>query len=140
MKKIFFFIAISFVSLASCRKDAASTAVLNETVDTTAVMPKGMGSFMNGPYGSVSGKATVFSQNGTFTLQLENMNISNGPDLHVYISQEQQPVNFIDLGKLKSTMGNQVYSIPGMPDFNEYKYTLVHCQQYNHLFGSAILQ
>lgn len=94
---------------------------------------------MNGPYGSVTGGAKVFKENDTFTLQLLNVNISNGPDLHVYISKEVLPVNFIDLGKLKSTMGNQVYDIPGNPDFTQYKYALIHCQQYNHLFGSAVL-
>ena len=70
----------------------------------------------------------------------QNMDITNGPDLHVYVSKEKLPVNFIDLGKLKSIKGNQVYTIPGMPDFTAYKYALVHCQQYNHLFGSALLQ
>jgi hypothetical protein len=68
------------------------------------------------------------------------MRISNGPQLHVYISKEVQPVNFIDLGPLQSTMGNQLYNIPGKPDFSVYKYALVHCKKFNHLFGSAKLQ
>jgi hypothetical protein len=27
-----------------------------------------------------------------------------------------------------------------MPDLSVYKYALIHCQQYNHLFGSAALK
>jgi hypothetical protein len=50
------------------------------------------------------------------------------------------PVHFISLGKLKSTNGNQIYAIPGTPDFNEYKYICIHCKEYNHLFGYALLQ
>jgi hypothetical protein len=50
------------------------------------------------------------------------------------------PVNFIDLGALKSTIGNQVYNVVGMPDFMDYKYISIHCVAYNHLFGSALLQ
>jgi hypothetical protein len=50
------------------------------------------------------------------------------------------PVNSIDLGALKSTTGNQVYSVVGMPDFLDYKYISIHCVDYNHLFGSALLQ
>jgi len=50
------------------------------------------------------------------------------------------PITFIDLGELKSTKGNQVYSIAGMPDFTDYKYISIHCVAYNHLFGSALLK
>jgi hypothetical protein len=50
-----------------------------------------------------------------------------------------QPVNFIDLGSLQSTSGNQVYNISGSPDLTVYKYALVHCVDYNHLFGWAEL-
>jgi hypothetical protein len=49
-------------------------------------------------------------------------------------------MNFIDLGRLQSTSGNQVYTIQGNPDFTQYKYALIHCQRYNHLFGSAELR
>jgi hypothetical protein len=140
MKNIFIVLAVVLIGFTSCKKEATATERLDERLDTSNASTKGMGSFINGPYGTVSGQAKIFVKDEVYTLQLTNMNISNGPDLHVYLSKEQQPVNFIDLGKLKSTMGNQVYSIPGKPDFTVYKYALVHCQQYNHLFGSAILQ
>lgn len=140
MKKVFYLALLIFSGLASCKKDATPSVALNETVDTAVVSANGKGVFMNGPFGAVSGEAKVFSENGKFILQLQNMNISNGPDLHVYLSKEIQPVNFIDLGKLKSTIGNQLYDIPGNPDFEQYRNALIHCQQYNHLFGSAVLQ
>ena len=140
MKKGFLILLVGGIILASCKKDAASTAVLNEMTDTTVAKTQLMGVFMDGPYGTVTGSAKVYKENNNFTLQLQDVAISNGPDLHVYISKEKLPVNFIDLGKLKSTMGNQLYDIPGKPDFAAYKYALIHCQQYNHLFGSAVLQ
>jgi hypothetical protein len=65
---------------------------------------------------------------------------SNGPDLKVYLSKEIQPINFVNLGSLKSTNGSQLYNIPTGIDFAQYKYALIHCQQYNHLFGSAELK
>jgi len=97
------------------------------------------GEFINGPYGSVSGKAAVYSINDSLLLSLQNMIISNGPALYVYLSKEMLPVNFIDLGPLQSTKGNQLYVIPGKPDFSQYRYALIDCKQYNHLFGSAAL-
>ena len=140
MKKNCLIFALALISFTSCKKDVSSTASLNETVDTTVAITQKTGNFINGLYGTVSGEAKIYEEKGVFTLSLQNMDITNGPDLHVYISKEKLPVNFIDLGKLKSIKGNQVYTIPGMPDFTAYKYALVHCQQYNHLFGSALLQ
>lgn len=139
MKKIIV-IGIILIIMNACVKENTPTSVVDNRVDTTVNMQKTTGVFANGPYGQVTGSAKIYQQGSLFTLALENIQISNGPDLHVYISKEIQPVNFIDLGKLQSTMGNQLYVIPGSPDFNQYKYALIHCQQYNHLFGSAELK
>lgn len=128
------------VVLMSCVKNNTPEIPLNNNVDTTMAMQQQKGVFMNGPYGSVSGRAVIYNQNGRLMLALQDMRISNGPQLHVYLSKEVQPVNFIDLGPLQSTLGNQVYNIIGSVDFNEYRYALVHCKKYNHLFGSAALQ
>lgn len=141
MKKFFLTIVIFTTLLASCSKqnEAPSTPV-NETIDTTTVTTLFTGPFTNGPYGTVSGSAKIVVESGKYILSLQNVIISNGPDLHVYISKEVQPIHFIDLGKLKSTNGNQLYAIDGNPDIKVYKYALIHCQQFNHLFGSAVLQ
>lgn len=138
MKYILFF-AITALFFVSCKKEASTTPG-TDPVDSVNQTILYMGSFVNGPWGAVSGQARVLrASNGTLSLALVNVNISNGPDLYVYLSKEIQPINFISLGKLRSTSGNQVYAIPGAPDFTQYKYALIHCQQYNHLFGSAIL-
>jgi Electron transfer DM13 len=139
MRKIFFLLAVGSFLLIACKKNATPTNPLNQTADTTAVV-KYAGTFINGPYGTVSGSAKIYLQNNMLKLALEGVSISNGPALHVYLSKEVQPVNFIDLGNLKSTAGNQLYDISNMPDFTQYKYALIHCQQYNHLFGSAELK
>ena len=140
MKCIVLVLIVSSTLLVSCVKENTPTIPLDDVVDTTVAMPKNNGEFMNGPYGSVSGTATVYNQSGSLVLALMNMRISNGPQLHVYISKEVQPVNFIDLGPLQSTVGNQLYNIPGNPDFSQYRYALIHCKKFNHLFGSAKLQ
>lgn len=134
----FLFLAV-FTILCGCVKENTPTVPVDIPVDTTAVA-KYNGSFVNGPFGAVSGNARVYLQNGQYLLALENFNSSNGPDLHVYISKERQPVNYIDLGSLQSVSGNHVYPINGMVNFSEYKYALIHCQRFNHLFGSAELK
>jgi Electron transfer DM13 len=140
MRYILMLLIVSTTFLVSCVKENTPEIVLDNTVDTTMAMQQNNGNFVNGPYGSVSGMATVYKQDGNLILALENMNISNGPQLHVYLSKEVQPINFIDLGPLQSTRGNQLYNITGNPDFSIYKYALIHCKKYNHLFGSAKLQ
>lgn len=139
MKQLLIVLLLTITFFSSCIKQRTPDVALNEVVDTTAKQ-KYTGAFVNGPWGKVSGKAIISqAYNGQFSLVLDSVTISNGPDLYVYLSKEIQPVNFISLGKLKATMGTQVYPINGMPDFTEYKYALIHCQQYNHLFGSALL-
>jgi Electron transfer DM13 len=135
-----FFIAAVCICIACSKQNGTSDVPGTGTVDTTSAVLQYSGVFMNGPYGSVSGKAAVYAENGVYILKLADVAISNGPDLHVYLSKEVLPVNFIDLDRLQSTSGNQLYTIPCNPGFTQYKYALIHCQRYNHLFGSAELQ
>lgn len=140
MKYKLILVTIAIGSLVACTKQNASpTAALMETIDSLPIT--GMkGNFMNGPYGTVSGNAFITISNNEKKLVLEKIISSNGPDLHVYLSKELNPVNFIDLGKLKSVNGTQTYVIASNVAISDYKYALIHCQQFNHLFGSANLQ
>lgn len=140
MRKPIIVIFALFILLSSCVKENTPTNPVNNPVDTTMAIIRFNGTFGNGPYGLVNGTAKIYFQNNQYILALENFNSSNGPDLHVYISKEAQPVNYIDLGKLQSVSGNQQYPLTGNLNFSEYKYALIHCQQYNHLFGSAELK
>jgi hypothetical protein len=128
------------VSFMGCVKEKTPETPLDEMLPAQSSGKLYSGDFVNGPYGRVSGKAHIVKDSsGVLKLQLEGLMSSNGPDLKVYLSKEIQPVNFINLGVLKSVNGTQLYDISGMPDFMEYKYALIHCQAYNHLFGSALL-
>jgi hypothetical protein len=139
LKKKLFWPLFLIAVVLGCVKENTPVTPLDDQPDSTAVQ-KFSGRFSNGPYGNVSGAAKIYLQNNQYKLALENVTISNGPDLHVYLSKEILPSNFIDLGQLQSVSGNQLYSIPGSPDFSLYRYALIHCKQYNHLFGSAELR
>ena len=129
--------------LMACKKEntvTTSQTPAMEMVDSSGSELKYSGILSNGPYGSVMGRVKIYEKDSAYSLVLDSFSVNNGPDLHVYLSKEIQPVNFIDLGKLKSVSGTQVYNIPGVPDFIQFKYALIHCQQFNHLFGNANLQ
>lgn len=83
-----------------------------------------------------SGIVKIYLENNQFKLALENYSISSGPDLKVYLSKSNTPTDFVNLGNLNSAT---VYSIPQNTDLNAYKFVLIHCQQYNHLFAVAEL-
>ena len=133
------FVVVTILFLTACKKETTSTNPVNEAPGSTA-MAIDSGSFSNGPYGSVSGKAKIYKTGSKYELALESFSSSNGPDLKVYLSKEKQPINFINLGSLKSTAGNQLYAIPASVNLNDYKYALIHCQQFDHLFGFADLK
>lgn len=139
------FLALVFIS--SCTKSGSpeipitqSPDPVNPAPDTSAVL-KYRGIFQPTSGISISGVAKVYKKNNAYQLSLDSFRVSNGPDLKVYLSKEYPPINFINLGPLQAASGIslQVYNIPGMPDFSEYKYALIHCQQYSHLFGIATL-
>lgn len=137
MKKQFLVVLVLFL-LGCTDETLAPTTPLDDMTDPDAMLIRS-GTFMNGPYGTVMGSAQIFeNSDGTFQVKLDGFNTTNGPDLYVYLSKEIMPVNFISVGKLKSTTGNQVYDITGTPDFDEYPYVNIHCQEFNHLFGYAL--
>jgi hypothetical protein len=140
MKKSAFVLVAAIFFFTACKKEnTGSTVVAMEPVDTTAQL-KYRGAFTSGPYGTTMGVVKVYSKNNVYSLVLDSFIVSSGPDLHVYLSKEMQPLNFIDLGVLRTRSGTQLYNISGMPDFLTYKFALIHCQQFDHLFGSANLQ
>ncbi len=113
--------------------------MLSESVDTSAVL-KMQGSFIGIGNEHLSGQAKIFLQKNKYFLMFENFSSSTGPDLKVYLSQKPEPASFINLGDLKSTNGNQVYEILDKPDVTKYRFVLIHCEKYNHLYGSAELK
>lgn len=127
---------ISVALLISCKK--TSTRTLDEMVDPVSTLIFS-GTFASTGGENVSGIAKIYVTANKYSLKLENFSSSNGPDLKVYLSLASTPTGFISLGDLKSTNGNQVYEINASPDFSKYKYVLIHCEKYNHLFGVAEL-
>jgi hypothetical protein len=82
---------------------------------------------------------TIPLENGSNVLRLENFKSTNGPDLYVYLSTDKGASEYVDLGKLKGSSGNQNYDIPGDVDLDKYNNVLIWCKAFGVLFGSAEL-
>ena len=91
---------------------------------------------------NAEGTATVIplQQVDTYVLRLENLKVTNGPDLYVYLSTDKSASDFINLGKLKANNGNQNYNIPTGTDLTKYNTVLIWCKAFSVLFGSVELK
>ena len=96
-----------------------------------------------------SGQATIYlAPDGTHLLRLENLDVTNGPDLHVILSPHQNPDNrvdlktpgYVDLGKLKGNRGNQNYQIPATVDVALQGSVVIYCAPFHVIFSVAPLQ
>jgi hypothetical protein len=73
-------------------------------------------------------------------LRLEDLVVTNGPDLYVYLSTDKSASDFVNLGRLKANIGNQNYPIPEGTDMTKYHTVLIWCKAFSVLFGSADLK
>jgi hypothetical protein len=79
-------------------------------------------------------------ENGGDILRLEDLMVTNGPDLYVYLSTDKSASDFVNLGRLKANIGNQNYPIPAGTDLTKYDIVLIWCRAFSVLFGSAELR
>ena len=133
-----FLIALLVIGLTSCSKDKTDP-ISNKGLIMENATIKFNGAFNPTTGISAQGSAKILSNGTTCILMLDNFMVSAGPDLKVYLSKKDTPFEFINLGSLRNNSGNDYYTVPGIVDFSVYKYVLIHCQQYNHLFAVASL-
>ncbi|GAA4368814.1 DM13 domain-containing protein [Agromyces bauzanensis] len=87
---------------------------------------------------------------GSRQLALENLDTTNGPDVHVWLSAGAVVEGFdgwftagghpyVDLGMIKGNQGNQVYDIPADVDLSAYPTVDLWCVQFAVSFGAAAL-
>jgi hypothetical protein len=96
-----------------------------------------------------SGSAKLIQgSDGKWLVRLENLNVTNGPDLYLYLAKHADPAKkgdvtdggFVSLGKLKGNQGNQNYEIPAGTDAKTYGSVVVWCQLFGVLFSPAALK
>ncbi|MBB5516871.1 hypothetical protein FHS89_002915 [Rubricella aquisinus] len=84
---------------------------------------------------------------GAKLLRLTEFQVTNGPDLEVWLSAHPDPVRSADvagaawlsLGQLKGNIGDQTYIIPDDADLSAYQSVVIWCEQFGVLFSPAAL-
>jgi hypothetical protein len=92
-----------------------------------------------------SGKATIYRlEDDTNVLRLEDLNVTNGPDLRVLLMVDAEgrdkSQGYIELGKLKGNIGNQNYEIPTDVDPADYHAVMIYCKPFHVVFSTAPLR
>lgn len=94
---------------------------------------------------SARGTARVIRTRRGRVLTLTNFDVSNGPDLRVYVvageaRSESEVDEFDDLGALKGNKGNQQYELPKNIDFDRAHTVVIWCRAFSVNFARATLQ
>jgi len=84
------------------------------------------------------GKAEIISVGKIAFLRFENFEVTNGPDLHVYMTSDGNVTSGIDLGKLKGSKGDQNYALNGV-DIKTYHIVVIYSQPFHVYFAEAKL-
>lgn len=96
-----------------------------------------------------SGTATLFQlPDGQRVLRFEDFQVTNGPDLQVYLAEHPAPASRTDLeasgslhlGKLKGNLGSQNYELPSGADPARFKSVVIYCQPFHVVFSTATFE
>jgi hypothetical protein len=94
------------------------------------------------------GQALVYQlADGSHILRLQDFEVDNGPELHVYLvpidpipgSIGVEIPGSVDLGALKGNLGDQNYELPADLDLSQFKSVVIWCQPFRVPFIAAPL-
>ncbi len=100
---------------------------------------------------TIQGKAAISEEDGVRTLSLIDFDVTNGPDLFVYLVSSTASDNvsvktavraqtFMNLGELKGNKGNQTYVIPEGVELNSASVVSIWCRRFSRNFGAATMK
>ena len=84
------------------------------------------------------GTAKIIKVGDLTYLRFENFEVTNGPDLRVYLTSEGDVKNGLHLEKLKGSKGDQNYLLENI-DLQMYDTVVIYCQPFGVYFGEAQL-
>jgi hypothetical protein len=129
-----------------------STATTDKTPAEAPARPVQLaqGTLISHEHATTGAVRIIRQPDGSRLLTLENLDTSNGPDVHVWLSAAvvvegtagwftAGSAEYYDLGLIKGNQGNQVYAIPAAVDLSKYRSVDLWCVQFSVSFGAAQL-
>ena len=131
----------SILLLSAC--STTSTTIIDDVKDTQAVIVR-EGIFEDADASHKgSGVLKVLQKDSELTVRFEDFEGTAGPGLVVLLVENVNGKNkseigsFLELGPLKSTNGNQNYTVPEGTDLSKYTGVMVYCKPFSVIFSRA---
>ena len=142
--------AMTGEAVAMMEQAIEQSEMMAQPAAASQVQAVAMGSFKDADaFHRGSGTATIYrTPDGSEVLRLENLDVTNGPALHVVLSTHPDPERseqvkqegYVDLGDLKGNRGNQNYPIPAGVDTSIHKSVVIYCYPFAVVFSVATLE
>jgi hypothetical protein len=125
---------------------AFTSSHLDEPVPVAAeTLDEGM--FVSQEHDTAGTARVLALPDGSRVLRLEGFSTSDGPDVHVWLSEAEtggewdsyDDGRFVPLGELRATDGNHNYVIPADAGLVGLRSAVIWCDRFNVAFGSAPL-
>ncbi len=124
--------------------------VVDETLvqgETSEIIASGTLSGVDAVHRGSGDIALVRHADGRIELQFSNFEVTNGPDLKVWLISHADPQGAGDvkaseqlrLSQLKGNIGDQAYAIPEGTEVSNLKSVVIYCEQFSFLFAVARL-
>jgi len=120
------------------------------TVDAEPVQPVQLarGEFEDAEHGTTGTARIIELVDGRRFVRLEELATSDGPDLHVWLSDapsggewgSYDDGGYVRLGELKATHGNQNYEIPADARIAGMTSVVIWCDRFDVAFGTAPIE
>ena len=129
----------------------APSSATADTTRTTTPSPSprdrvlATGKFEDAEHATSGGVRLIELADGRRFVRLEGLASSDGPDLHVWLSDRPSggewgsydDGRYVALGKLKATHGNQNYAVPADADLGGMVSAVIWCDRFDVAFGTA---
>lgn len=122
-------------------KAATITRTINEdmsTMESSSIEILKSGNFEGLGGHQAEGTAKYIQVGGDTFLRFEQFQVTNGPDLRVYLTHDGDVKSGIHLEKLKGSKGDQNYLLSDI-DTEFYNTVVIYCQPFGVYFGQAQL-
>lgn len=122
--------------------------VVSETLAEAQVVSTGTFRDADRAHKGIGVATLVMLPGGGHEVQLSAFEVTNGPDLEVWLSAHPDPERsadvagneWVSLGRLKGNVGDQAYRVPAGTDVSAFNSVVIWCEQFGVLFSPAALQ
>lgn len=118
---------------------ADATNLNQEAQDEIKTLKEGIFTGLKGH--DAKGTVKILEIDGKKYLRLEdNFEVTNGPDLYVYLGKDGRYNPKAEIARLKGNVGGQNYEIPASVDLNDNNEVWIWCKAFSVEFARAILK